>query len=173
MPTYPRNHNSHSENFSHLLTYVKAKTCGVYCMQQNFPAMDLAIVTRSATDTKVWCLLLEMKYEDQEHTPSVTKSDLERKLQVLHTNGWVKRLKTEGDVERVIMVFVLWRHGISSLRDVTLPSHTDAPDAILVLGQQQLNKFYASLRPHAFFSSRQQVPSSLRPNSRWELHCDI
>ena len=159
---------SHSDHFSELLKGVKAKACGVFCLGESFPAMDLVIVVKSVTTKSVWCLLLEMKYEGKTNYPSVTRADLDHKLAVLNKYDWVKRLKTEGEAERVIMVFVLWRHRIAELRDETLPSYVNQPDAILLIGQEQLNKFYASLRPNAF-----NVPSSLRSKSGCELHIYI
>ena len=163
-PLYSRT-SGRSEPFAELLDAVKAKACGMYCMGESFPAMDLVIVVKSNTTKAVWCLLLEMKYEEKPNYPSVTHADLDHKLKVLNNNGWVKRLKTEGEAERVIMVFVLWRQRIAELRDETLPSYANQPDAILLIGQEQLNKFYASLRPNAF-----NIPSSLRSKSGCELH---
>ena len=123
-------------------------------------------MVKSATDKKVWCLLWEMKYEEKANHLSVTQSDLKEKLEVLSKYNCVRRLNSESEAERVKMVLVLWRHGIASLRDETLPTHADAPDAILIISQEQLNKFYASLRPNAF-----NVPSSLTLNkSGCELH---
>ena len=126
---------------------------------RDFAGIDAVIVLSAQESQEVWCLLLVMK-----SSPHHSKDKLNEKMSTISREKYVEKLRAAG-ATKIILVFVLWHplDGDQSAHLAPPCRHSDRIlhtkqvskwnprnlDAVLLLGQPQLELFYQPYVPLA------------------------
>ena len=125
-----------------------------------FPDIDAVIICKKNNSEEVVCLLLEMKFTiSDESNVSELKTQISNKLKI--QTKYVKNLRANiANCHCVISIFPMWHNLPPELvkynpwNRLDMTQQDCIPDALLIIGRQQLNDFYVSLIPFEAYSSK-------------------
>lgn len=120
----------------------------------SFPGIDAVIICLNAEKREeVWCILLEMKFtcDIKSNTSTITGLIKEKLNKVPFMKDVRATLQKRYATCRVISVFIMW-HSMKSFKADCDPwpdnlTEENLPDALLLIGREQLSDFYVSLMP--------------------------